>query len=129
MRTLRARLAVLTAASLAAAPLVGRSTGSTTAGTSYDWRFNTLEAVLAHPLDAVYEAALAATKRYELTVVEQAKDAFGARIVAEGAKQLKYTFDLLKTGERVAEVKLTVGAFGDEARSREIMNWIEDELD
>jgi len=61
MRTLRAGLAVLAAASLAAAPLVGCSTGSTTAGTSYDWRFNTLEADLAHPLDGRRAARAFAT--------------------------------------------------------------------
>lgn len=123
-----ALFAALTLAALPSLAITGCSTGSTAKGTSYKWSFNNLTSTVGRSIDDTYSAAESVLKDQELTLKESAKDAFGARIVATGVKDLRYLVELKKTGEKLTDVTVTIGTLGDEARSREIMNLIEKKL-
>jgi len=80
------------------------------------------------PLDRAYEAAQAAVKDLEFAVKEQAKDAMKARVEAKESDGTEVHIGMESKGEKLTKFSIRVGVFGDESRSRLIMDKIKKHL-
>jgi hypothetical protein len=75
-------------------------------------------------LDQAWPAAKQAMSDLELVVTSSEKDAFNGELTARGAGDKKIVVKLTKQSDAVTEIKIRVGAFGDEAMSRKILESI-----
>jgi len=128
MSRITSTFAVLAVLAVSAFMLSACSSGATARGTSYSYEFATLKAHLPHHLDDVYRATERTLNNLELEIESSSKDAFEARIIARGVRNLRHAIDLRRDGDTVTSVSISVGALGDETRSREIMSMIEERL-
>jgi len=79
------------------------------------------------PLDRAWSATQAAVHELEFTVKESSKDSLEARLVAEQADKNEVTIKLHAEGDST-RFGIRVGIFGDEDRSRLIMDKIKARL-
>ncbi len=88
-----------------------------------------LYAVAGQDMNRVYLAAQRAVKQMELKVVEQAKDVFLAKIVAEAADGKKITIWIEPGPDNSSNISIKAGKiFGEEERSRVIYKQIQQNL-
>ncbi len=88
-----------------------------------------LYAVAGKDLNSVYLATEKALKQLELEIVEQAKDVFIAKIVAEAADGKKITIVIEPGPDDGSELSIKTGKLGgNEERSRVIYNQIQKNL-
>jgi len=88
-----------------------------------------LYAVAGQDMNRVYLATQRAMKQLELEVVEQAKDVFLAKIVAEAADGKKITIWIKPGPDDSSEISIKAGKiFGEEERSRVIYKQIQQNL-
>lgn len=71
-------------------------------------------------MDTTWDACLGAVKRLEFEEETSAKDALEATLVARSATDRRITFKLRRVSEKVTEVRIRVGLFGDEHFAREV---------
>ncbi len=83
---------------------------------------NRLFAVTDKNMDTVYEAALQANDKLELKVVDKAKDAFGAKVIAKSSDDKKISIWIEPTKNNKTMYDIKVGRMGDEERSRMIFD-------
>jgi len=79
-------------------------------------------------LDQAWSASQAAMKDLEFTVTTKQKDALQGRLVAHTATDKKVEILLKKLSDKVTEVRIRVGTFGDEDLSKVIIQKIEKRL-
>jgi len=87
-----------------------------------------LTTTLSGRLDSVSAAAGRATIQLQLAKISDKKDAFSAVIIARTAQDEKVTIKIEKEGDELCRVKIRVGVFGDEAKSRAILEKIRSDL-
>jgi len=83
-----------------------------------------LRAVESAPLDRVWEASQAAMKDLQFAVTTKQKDALSARLIARTALDKQVTINLAKQGDKVTEIRIRVGFWGDESLSRLVLEKI-----
>ena len=88
-----------------------------------------LEAVEAQDIDTVYAAAKKAVDELGLRVIEDARDALSATIVAHDAQDKRIAINLKSTTEETTKLSIRVGLFGSETKSRLIYQKIRYYLD
>lgn len=93
------------------------------AGT-YAYISGELSSVEEAKLDRTWSATQAAIKDLQFTVKEQSKDALQARLVATQADNTDVKVTLESQGEKLTKIKIRIGVFGDEAKSRLILDKI-----
>ena len=76
-------------------------------------------------LDRAWNASLAAMDSLQFKVTKQQRDALAGNIVARGADDRKVEIWLKKQTDKVTEVRIRVGFFGDETLSRTIHSEIQ----
>jgi hypothetical protein len=79
-------------------------------------------------LDRTWEAAQRAVDQLGFAVKERAKDATAARLIATDAEGKDIKLALKPQGLRITEVRVRVGVFGDESKSRLILDRIQSNL-
>jgi hypothetical protein len=79
-------------------------------------------------LDDAYEATTLALDELGLRVVQEARDAFGAHVVATQVQGPRVSVDLVSEAERVTRIGVRVGLLGDEEKSRAILRAIRENL-
>ena len=79
-----------------------------------------LFAVSDKSMDTVYNAALQAMSKLELNLVDKAKDAFGAKVVAKSSDDKRIVVEIRQTEDNRTMYNIRVGAFGNEERSQKI---------
>jgi hypothetical protein len=87
-----------------------------------------LEATLAAEFSHSVRATNAAMRDLSFFPVRETKDALQAIIIARNAADKKIEIKLVSTGDKATRVKIRVGAFGDEAQSRAILDKIKANL-
>jgi hypothetical protein len=105
--------------------------GTTRSGTKYTQTFPTrsLQVRLPYELLAVHEAAVDVLKNdFGFAVNREAHDALEGVIKASTARNDKVTVDTFKEGDRVTNVKVWVGPYGDKIKAEAILNKIEAKL-
>lgn len=87
---------------------------------------------LMAPLDADYESAVKASRRaldkLEFKIIDEKRDALAADFVARTALDKKVQVRVTKQGEKVTQIRIRVGVFGDEALSMTVLNEIKQRL-
>ena len=106
--------------------VVGAAAGAGAAGYAYvNGEIKTTESA---SLDRTWNATLAAMKDLEFPVTSQAKDALEANLTARNASNTSINIKLKKLDNASTEIRIRVGAFGDEPMSRVILNKINSRL-
>ncbi len=80
------------------------------------------------PLEQTYQAAQKAIKDLEFIVTSEQKDAFSAKLVARSATDKRVEVNLKELSDKLTEVRIRVGTFGDEALSRLILEHLKKHL-
>lgn len=88
-----------------------------------------LNAVEGKQLDTVYAATKKAVEELELKVTTDAKDQMGAQIVARDSQDKKVTIKLAATTKDTTTISIRFGAFGDETKSRLVLDKIRKKLE
>ena len=83
-----------------------------------------LSATLNERYDRVIGASNEAVDKLELAKIGEAKDAFSTVITARTAEDKKVTIKLTKEGDKTTKVQIRIGIFGDEEKSRAILEKI-----
>jgi hypothetical protein len=79
-------------------------------------------------LDEVYDAAIDALKSLDLEVISQDKDGLTAKLVAKEENGDNIDIKLEKVPNDLTEMKIRVGAFGNEDRARLIQQEIRERI-
>jgi hypothetical protein len=79
-------------------------------------------------LDEAYEATTLALDELGLRVVQEARDAFGAHVVATQVQGPRVSVDLVAEAARVTRIGVRVGTLGDQEKSRTILQRIRENL-
>lgn len=109
--------------------LVAGAAGAAAGVGTYAYVSGRLEAHLEHPLDRVWEATQTAVEEnLEFSVQRADKDAITARMRAKQADGTEIRIDLERQGENLTRIRIRVGVFGDEAKSRLILEKIGEHL-
>jgi hypothetical protein len=87
-----------------------------------------LKSTAQAPLDRAWEATQMAMKDLEFVITEKEKDAFDAKLTANGAGDKKINIALKKMSDTLTEIKIRVGAFGDKSLSQQILETIKNRL-
>ena len=87
-----------------------------------------LDAVLDRPYEAVVGSANDALSQLQFAKVSESKDAFTADLIARTADDTKIELQITRKADRLTEVKIRIGVFGDEAKSRAILDQIKTNL-
>lgn len=128
-RTVRIACAALTGLSmLAASGCVALAVGAVAGAGAYAYHSGKLTATLEASLDRSYDAARAALKDLELPEASTTKDAFEGKIVAKTADAKDVTVHLESKGEKVTDISIRIGTFGDEHKSTAILAKIREKL-
>lgn len=104
------------------APGVGGS------ATGAPYAMGKLESDLKQPLPAVRLAAIEGLKSLDLPVLYDKEDQLAARLEAEFSDEKHVWIDLKSLGEAETRITIRVGVFGDEERSRKILEAIQRQL-
>jgi hypothetical protein len=99
--------------------LVGAGAAAGAGG--YAWYNGELSSVESGSIEKAWAASQAAMKDLEFTITEQGKDSLTAHLTARTARDKKVTVNLKKQTEKLTEIKIRVGTFGDEALSSQIL--------
>jgi hypothetical protein len=83
-----------------------------------------LYAMASKDIDAVYQATLQAMDKLQVAVTDKAKDVFGAKVVAKSADNKIIAVKIKPTEGQKTQFEISVGAFGNEERSRKIYDEI-----
>lgn len=75
-------------------------------------------------LNRAWAASQMAMKSLEFAVTSREKDAFSAQLVARGAGDKKIKIKLKSQSDKVTEIRIRVGIFGDESLSLRILDKI-----
>ena len=113
-------ISLLAGGLLLIAPLGCASTGSATKPGEVAYHSGSLVSEEAVGMDAAWDACLGAVKRLEFEEESSAKDALEATLVARSATDRRITFKLRRVSDKVTEVRIRVGLFGDERFAREV---------
>ena len=95
---------------------------------TYKWYNGELSSVESAPMDKAWAASQAAMKDLEFAITEQGKDSLSAHLTARTAQDKKVTVTLKKQTEKLTEIKIRVGTFGDEAMSNQVLVKIKSHL-
>ena len=117
---------LLASGGCAAVALVGVG-GGAGAGTIAYLR-GELESMEDAPLERTYQAAQKAVKDLGFIVTSEQKDAFSAKLVARSATDKRVEVNLKELTDKLTEVSIRVGTFGDEALSRLILEYLKKHL-
>ena len=79
-------------------------------------------------LDKAWGASQAAMGDLGFAITERRKDVFNAELNARGVEVKKIRIALKKISDASTEVRIRVGVFGDEAKSRQILQTIKKRL-
>ena len=79
-------------------------------------------------MDNVYNATLKGLKKLELPVLVDRKDKLTAKIESKFADGTNVWIDIESLTSRTTRIKIRVGVLGDQERSNEILNAIEQGL-
>ena len=113
-------------------PLLVESGGCVAAKTAANdtvaWIRGALEVVLDNPVDQVGSAATKAVNDLKFNTVVSKVDVVSGKITAETAQGTDIGILLNKVSDRATKVSIRVGAFGDEALSRLILDEIKKNL-
>jgi len=82
----------------------------------------------ATTVEKALNAAEKALKDLELTPEGKAKDTVSAKVEARTAKDQNVKIEMTNKGEKITEITIRVGVFGDEAYSRKIYERIKAHL-
>jgi hypothetical protein len=85
-----------------------------------------LDATLNEHYDKVIDASNAALHKLEFAKVNEVKDAFTDVITARTAQDKKVEITITKQAEKITKVSIRIGVFGDEEKSRAILEKIND---
>ena len=80
------------------------------------------------PLNKVHEATLASLKEFELPVKEDKKDKLTAKVRSQLADGDLVWIDMHSLAESSTRITIRVGIFGDESRSRRLLERIRSHL-
>lgn len=94
----------------------------------YSYSLGALEADVPASLDDLYRAALEVTANLGLAVTEGSRDKLGAHVVARQAQGGDVKIDFEAKSEFITHVSIRIGLLGDEAKSRRIIQQIEEAL-
>lgn len=117
---------LLASSGCAAVALVGVG-GGAGAGTIAYLR-GELKSMEDAPLERTYQAAQKAVKNLEFIVTSEQKDAFSAKLVARSATDKRIEVNLKELSDKLTEVRIRVGTFGDEALSLLILEHLKKHL-
>jgi hypothetical protein len=78
------------------------------------------------PFEQAWARALKAMEELEFVVTKQEKDAITGSLIARGANDKKIEVNLEKQSDELTEIRIWVGAFGDEAISKLILDKIKE---
>lgn len=87
-----------------------------------------LEATLEADVNRATTASEAAIKELGFALVKRAVDTTGGEVIARTAQDKKVSIELERASEKVTNVRIRVGTFGDEERSQLILETIQQEL-
>ena len=105
---------------------VGAAAGAGAAG--YAYVKGELKSTEPASLDRTWDATLASMKDLQFTVISQAKDSLQARLEARDSADKKIEIKLKRVSDTTTDVRIRVGAFGDEALSHVILDKIRQHL-
>lgn len=80
-----------------------------------------LDATLANGYDQVLAASNRALDELQLVKISEKKDAFSAILIARTAEDKKVEIRIAKEGDILTTVRIRVGIFGDEEKSRTLL--------
>ncbi len=83
-----------------------------------------LKADLTGSVDSAYNATVKALDKLGLPVISKEKDALGAKVVARNVEDKKVGIKLKRVSEKITEVRIRIGIFGDQTQSIAIMDEI-----
>ncbi len=92
------------------------------------WVKGKLKQEILEPLDVVHAAAVKGLQKMELPVIVDNKDQLTAKLESEFADRARVWIDLEALTDKSTRIEIRVGTLGDEQRSREILNSIEQYL-
>jgi hypothetical protein len=113
-------ISLLAGGLLLTAPLGCASSGSAAKPGEVGYHSGTLVSQENVGMDGAWDACLGAVKRLEFEEESSAKDALEATLVARSATDRRITFKLRRVSDKVTEVRIRVGLFGDERFAREV---------
>lgn len=100
--------------------IVGAGLGAGTVVYIKGW----LEETISHPVPATYQATLSALKDMRLLIIEKRGDMATANIKAIFSDDKPVWIEMEAVGTDACTLKIRVGTFGDEQRSRMILSEI-----
>jgi hypothetical protein len=95
---------------------------------AYAYTHGEVWATVRGSLDDAYAATTLALDELGLRVVQEARDAFGAHVVATQVQGPRVSVDLVVEASRVTRIGVRVGLLGDEEKSRAILRRIQENL-
>lgn len=98
------------------------------AGAGVAWVRGALQTNLEHGMDATFKAANAAVRDMEFARVSDRKSGVDAQVVARTALDKRIEITLKRVSDRVTQVDIRVGVFGDEALSLALLEKIKANL-
>ena len=84
-----------------------------------------LDAVVGNGYDQVIDASNRALEQVQFVRVSESRDAFSAVIIARTAEDKKVEIKVTREGDRLTKVRIRIGLFGDEERSRALLEKIQ----
>jgi len=87
-----------------------------------------LDSTLNESYGRVIDAANGAVEKLELVKISEAKDAFTDILTARTAEDKKVVIKIEKQGDKLTKVEIRIGVFGDEPKSRAILEKINSQL-
>jgi membrane protein implicated in regulation of membrane protease activity len=87
-----------------------------------------LDASLAKPYDAVVNAADASVGQLQLAKIRESRDFYTSVIEARTADDKKVVIKINKQADNLSRVRIRIGFFGDEGKSRGILERIQADL-
>jgi hypothetical protein len=87
-----------------------------------------LDADLGSGYDQVIDASNRALAQVQFVRISESKDVFSDVIIARTAEDKKVRVELTKEGDRLTKVRIRIGLFGDELKSRALLEKIEADL-
>jgi Protein of unknown function (DUF3568) len=83
-----------------------------------------LATTLNERYDRVIDAANTAVEKLQFAKISQTKDAFTTVIVARTAEDKKIEIHIERKADKVTDLRIRIGVFGDEEKSRAILEHI-----
>lgn len=80
-----------------------------------------LDATLANGYDQVLAASNRALDELQLVKISEKKDAFSAILIARTAEDKRVEIRIAKEGDTLTTIRIRVGIFGDEEKSRTLL--------